>query len=141
MREYFVHRLWFVLVALPLQGLPILMIGVMAYASLRTGVDYKVVTGCLILALVAALLWWVSFPLRKPLVRISGERIEVINPFGAIRTVENPRDYTLVLANDWVGFRRKGHNDIMVEKGRFYSKRTWESLVDDIQKLPFAAVT
>lgn len=140
MKEYFANRLTLVLLVLPIQSIPVLMIGAVAYGSLRTGVGYKVITGLIVLALVGALLWWISFPLRKPLVRISDERIEVLNPLGALRTAENPRGYTLVLASDWVGFRRKGHNDIMVEKGRFYSRKTWEAFVRDVQKLPFAAM-
>jgi hypothetical protein len=140
MKEYFVNRLWFSLVAVPLQGLPIFMLGALAYHSIAAGVDYKVATGLLILALIGALLWWLSFPLRKPLVRISNERIEVLNPFGMLRAVEDPRRYTLVIASDWVGFRLKGHNDIMVEKGRFLSKKTYESFLRHVQELPFAAV-
>jgi len=135
MKEYFVSKLW-LLAMLIAQLLPLFFLGVMAYASIATGVGYKAIAGFLILALIAAMLWWLTLPAYTPAVRISDSRIEVRGFFG-LRTVEDVNTYTLVLASTWIGFRRKGRNDIIVDKGPF-SKSTWESLRTHVQQLPFA---
>lgn len=95
--------------------------------------------GLFLFAVLLALYGFAFDQLRKPMVTIDGNRIEVRGYFGKVRHVEDVRDYQLVLAGRWIGFRRKGEQDIMVGKAKF-SKKNWADLKTNVKSLPFSGI-
>lgn len=76
---------------------------------------------------------------RGAWLRISETRIETKRAFGGTAVVDDVRDYFLVISTDWVAFRRKGQQDIMVNEGTF-DPNVWQELLNDLKALPFKGI-
>lgn len=118
---------------------PTLILGSLGAGLFTSPKGGSIPGGLFVFAVLVALYGFAFDQLRKPMITIDDKRIEVRGYFGKLRRVEDARDYGLVLAGRWIGFRRKGQQDIMIGKARF-SKKIWAGLESDLKNLPFAGI-
>ena len=79
------------------------------------------------------------FTTRGPWLRINHLRIETKRLTTGWAVVEDVRDYSLVISTDWIAFRRKGQQDVMINEGTF-DPAVWKDLLTDLNGLPFKAI-
>lgn len=77
--------------------------------------------------------------LMHPALAIDGNKITIRASFGKKWNIENLLDYKLVLSTDFLAFRKKGQNDIMVDKDLF-SNDEWKIMTDYLKSLSFEEV-
>lgn len=135
MKEYFQS---------PMPYLPGLLFGTFIFGAM--GITFitateplKVVFGFICLSILGGFYWLVYVLVRHATVRIAGESIQVRGLMGRLHYIQNVREYSLVLSNDWIGFRRPGSGDIMLEQRRF-PKEAWSKLEQELRQLPFASI-
>lgn len=133
MKEYFISPVPFIG---PLV-FPTFILGALGVGSITTGVAVKVIGGVVCILILVCLYTWAIYQVRSPAVKIFGDTVEVRGLSGRRHRVDDVRNYFLVLSSTWIGFRRKGQQDVMIGKSRF-SKKTWLQLEDELRKLPVA---
>lgn len=116
-----------------------LMFGSMGIAAIAAASLHMVVLGGLILGGLAAIYWFLFILVRRPTVRVAGHEIYVRGLMGRMHHIANVREYSLVVSKDWMGLRRAGRSDIMLEQRRF-PKRVWGDLEQELRRLPFANI-
>ena len=78
--------------------------------------------------------WWKV--IHTPKLSLKNNIITICNDFGKIYIV-NPIDkYSLVISNDYLGFREKGEQDIMVDR-KYFKDYEWHDLIKTLKQLPF----
>jgi hypothetical protein len=115
------------------------MFGAMGISGIAAAKTHTGITGVICLGILGGFCWFLFILVKRPTVRIVGESIEVRGLLGGMHHIKNVREYSLVLANDWIGFRRAGHGDIMLEQRRF-PRKVWSELGNELRQLPFAGV-
>jgi len=98
-----------------------------------------VLGGIVCLAMLASIYWFTVWSVSNPAVQVIDDRLEVRGVFGHLYRIDPINEFELVLSNSWVGFRRKGDQDITIDKARF-SKKTWLALESQLRQLPFARI-
>lgn len=98
-----------------------------------------VIGGVICLAILACFYWFAVWSISKPAVQIIDNRLEVRGVLGRLYRIKDVNDFELVVSDTWIGFRRKGTQDIMLNKAQF-SKRTWLALENHLRQLPFSGV-
>ncbi|PTU33124.1 hypothetical protein [Stenotrophobium rhamnosiphilum] len=109
---------------------------VLAWQSKLSWITAGLLTATLFATLVA-----VTFFLRArgPHLSIQETEIQTKKFFGGKAVVEDVRNYSLVISTDWIAFRKKGQQDIIVNKAIFDAE-VWEELLTDLKSMPFKAV-
>jgi hypothetical protein len=111
-------------------------IGIALFAA--KPVRYETVIGGVIcLAMLACFYWFAVWSISKPAVQIIDNSLEVRGVLGRLYRIRDVNEFELVLSNTRIGFRRKGAQDIMIDKAQF-SKRTWFALENHLRQLPFS---
>ncbi len=88
-----------------------------------------------------ALVVFYGFTIRRyiqPRVLIESDRVLIQRGKSRV-IIQELGKYQLVLSRGWLGFRRNGAQDIMLDQADF-SARSWGALVADLTALPFASV-
>ena len=111
----------------------------MGIAAIAATSLHMVVLGALILGGLAAIYWFLFILVRRPTVRVAGHEIYVRGLMGRMHHIPNVWEYSLVVSKDWIGLRRAGRGDIMLEQRRF-PKRVWGDLEQELRRLPFANI-
>ncbi len=135
MKDYFKNPAPFIVTGI----FPTFLLGTLGIGLISTGQLDKLAGGAVCLFMLALFLWWAISQAKTPAVRIHDDVIEIRDLLGGVRRVDDVRTYQLVVSNQWIGFRRAGQQDVMIDKGRF-SKKTWRELEDHLRKLPVAGV-
>lgn len=73
---------------------------------------------------------------RTPFLVLEDRGIYCETMFGKRYSID-PRQYTLVVSNDWLGFRREGESDIAIGKHEFRAGE-WDHAVEQLKSCPFA---
>lgn len=115
------------------------MLGVIGIAGIAAAKPQAVTLGVITLLMLGACYSFIYILTKRPSLRIENNHIAVRGAMGRLYRIDDVREYSLVLASDWVGFRKKGQNDIILEQGRF-PKKVWPEMLNELQKLPFANV-
>lgn len=115
------------------------MLGGLALAAFLSGDLTKAAIGFVPICMLACMYGWVWRQTRHPALQTDGRRVQVRGTLGRDYDIEDIGQYTLVLGSDWVGIRRKGDQDIMIDKNRF-SRRDWEHVVTHLRTLPFEQI-
>ena len=113
--------------------------GAMGIAFIPAAEPLKVVFGFICLGILGGFYWLVYVLVRRATVRIVGESIWVRGLMGRLHYIQDVREYSLVLSKDWIGFRRPGSGDIMLEQRRF-PKEAWSKLEQELRQLPFVSI-
>ena len=95
------------------------MFGSLGIAAIATASPHMVVLGASILGGLAGIYWLLFILVRRPTVRVAGHEMYVRGLMGRVHHVADVRDYSLVVGKDWMGFRRAGRGDIMLDQRRF----------------------
>jgi len=115
------------------------MFGSLGIAAMAAASPHMVVFGVLILSGLTGIYWFLFILVRRPTVRVAGHEIYVRGLLGRVHHIADVRDYSLVVSKDWMGFRRAGRGDIMLERHRF-PKQVWSKLERELRRLPFANI-
>ena len=78
--------------------------------------------------------WWKV--IHTPVLSLKNNIITTCNDFGKINVVKPIESYSLVISIDYLGFRKEGEQDIMVDK-KYFNEYEWFELVETLKKLPF----
>lgn len=130
--------------ASPAQYMPALVMGTFVmgaffFAAIFSGDLGKAVTALIPAAILAGMYWWVWRQTRHPTLQVDQSRLRFRGTLGRDYDIPDIAQYTLVVSTDWVGLRRKGQQDIMIDQNRF-TRRTWNELVACLKGLPFEKV-
>ena len=135
MKNYFVNPVPFIVQSVFMT----FIFGVLGFGSLSTGAAEKSLAGMACLLILAMFYWWAVFQVKTPAVRIEGNSVTVRGIYGRTRKIDDVKSCHLVVSNTWVGLRRAGHQDVIIDSGRF-SRVTWHNLLEQLRKLPMGGM-
>lgn len=135
MKEYFVNPAHFIVQSVFMT----LVLGALAFGSISTGDPEKIVIGIICFLVLVGIYGWALSQVKRPAIRIEGDSVTVRGVWGRVQKVEDVREWHLVVSNTWIGFRRAGQQDVIIDRGRF-SRRMWFDLEARLRALPVAGV-
>ena len=115
---------------------PSFLLVIFSIGFMKIGELWAIFTGTTLLSPVIFLLY---NGLYKPALIVKENAIHFNAIFGKSWRVNNISEYTLVLSNEFLAFRKSGQNDVMVDKKWFKTKQ-WQDLIIYLKSLAFQGV-
>lgn len=116
-----------------------LILGALGIGSIASARTETVITGILCFVILSSIYWFTISLVMKPAVIIDDKQLLVSRVFGRKYKIDEIEKYHLVIDRNWIGFRRSGAQDVILDRNRF-SKKTWIALESDLRQLPFAEI-
>ncbi len=120
----------------------LLLVAPVSAASIGSGIGRADWAGYGVALVVAALVTGLALHVHKmiqtPFLWVETNEVFCTTLFGQRYTVR-PEDYSLIVSDEWVGFRRHGAGDITLDRQDF-RRGQWSVAVEELEALPFATV-
>lgn len=116
-----------------------LFFGPISYWGFVTHDREKIIMACITATLLIGMYCLAVFRVRHPVVSVDGNTIRVRGLFFRTRSINDLREYKLVVSEDFIAFRKASEKDVMINKTDFSSPR-WDILKNDLKSLPFADI-
>src|SRR5437868_11795903 len=83
-----------------------LFLGPASYWGFATNDVGTILAACITTAMLVGVYFFVIFRMRHPVISVEGNKIRVRGFFSGVRSIEDVRQYKLVLNSDFIAFRK-----------------------------------